>query len=484
MTTENPQGDGPQGQKVDDRRARSIRKRDRLLSLLPLLSPEKATEVRYELQKLEAELGPERPDFTKAQPDLDRSAAGVNGVGGLMFQTEAPPGAGRMVRVPMYLYDANFTQLSFQAPEVGPMVVTSSGANQVDESNPSVIVTMPNDPSGRRVLSGFQFRSPVIEWARLRVVGLETCQVQTVYGGQAPANQILAPSPLPTSPVNVDGYDVGPGSGETGRYNPYAVTGPAPPVMPVPNPDNGAGFAINPLVWGPALFNTVGLPVGFVVNLGVVEIGSSASLTFVFRNEPGAGARDFISKSFFTVDISDNTPSAPTALWIAAAGFVPVFRGVVITFTPTSLGPYSGLIEYVLEDNVSKAQYRLRIGITATVVQNRYYNNGKLYLLLKNLNIGGGANLLSQEGYIDGALYDSRLSHSPGLRALPELTSPNRAFIEAAIVGPQLATMTFSINLLCDVLDDDEFGTYVPGPYGRRDALLRSSVADPNSGVR
>ena len=51
-------------------------------------------------------------------------------------------------------------------------------------------------------------------------------------------------------------------------------------------------------------------------------------------------------------------------------------------------------------------------------------------------------------------------------------------------MGPELTTMTFSINLLCDILDDDEFGTYVPGPYGRRDALLRSSVSDPNSGVR
>ena len=489
MTTENPQGNGSQGQKADDRRARSIRKRDRLLSLLPLLSPEKATEVRYELQKLEAELGPERPDFTKAQPDLDRSAAGVNGVGGLMFQTEAPPGAGRMVRVPMYLYDANFTQLSFQAPEVGPMVVTSVGANQVDESNPSVIVTMPNDLSGRRVLSGFLFRSPLIEWARLRVVGLETCQVQTVYGGQAPANQISSPSPLPDSPVNVDGYDVGPGSGETGRYDPYAVTVP-PPVMPVPNPfdPTAPAFPPDPIYWGPAIFNVNGPFVGFVVDLGSVELGSSASFTFVFRNEAGPNpAKNFVSKSSFSPDITDNAPAAPVVGWIPASGFaVPSLRFVTVTFTPTSLGLYSGLVEYELLDpgKLGGAPYRIAIGITAAAVQNRYYTNGKLYLLLKNLNIGGGANLLSQEGYIDGALYDSRLSHSPGLRALPELTSPNRAFIEAAIVGPQLATMTFSINLLCDVLDDDEFGTYVSGPYGRRDALLRSSVADPNSGVR
>jgi hypothetical protein len=479
MTTENPQGDGPQGQKADDRRARSIRKRDRLLSLLPLLSPEKATEVRYELQKLEAELGPERPDFTKAQPDLDRSAAGVNGVGGLMFQTEAPPGAGRMVRVPMYLYDANFTQLSFQAPEVGPMVVTSSGANQVDESNPSVIVTMPNDPSGRRVLSGFLFRSPVIEWARLRVVGLETCQVQTVYGGQAPANQISSPSPLPDSPVNVDGYDVGPGSGATGRYDPYAVVPlplpPAPiPPSALPIPPGGpppASFVFPNFSFGPNQ-----------LNFGVVEVGESLSLQFTFSN-PGALLKDFVTKAKFPAlaPFSDDAPSAPVSNWIVGGGSVTVS----VSFAPTSVGTFTATLSYDLKDaGAPNPEVRFYVTVVGTAVQNRYYNNGKLYLLLKNLNIGGGANLLSQEGYIDGALYDSRLSHSPGLRALPELTSPNRAFIEAAIVGPQLATMTFSINLLCDVLDDDEFGTYVPGPYGRRDALLRSSVADPNSGVR
>jgi hypothetical protein len=485
MTTENPQGGGPQGQRASDRRARSIRKRDRLLSLLPLLSPEKAEDVRYELQKLDAEIGPDRPDFTKSQPDLDRSAAGVNGVGGLMFQTEAPPGAGRMVRVPLYLYDANFTQLSFQAPEVGPMVLTSNGANQVDETNPTVIVTMPNDPSGRRVLSGFLFRSPVIEWARLRVVGLETCQVQTVYGGQAPANQILAPSPLPTSPVNVDGYDVGPGSGETGRYNPYAVTHSPPIAIPIQLVVDNGGWpaqwqvaftqATPPVLLAPSLPSPI-------LDFGVVESGSPAvtlQVTISSQNKQ----IDLLSKNWSVSNFSDDAVVGPAFVTNALPGTTVVN----ITFTPPSgAGSFFGSLRLRLQAAAPAPTdiVDLFISVGATVVQNRYYTNGKLYLLLKNFNIGGGANLLSQEGYIDGALYDSRLAHSPGLRALPELTSPNRAFIEAAVVGPELTTMTFSINLLCDILDDDEFGTYVPGPYGRRDALLRSSVSDPNSGVR
>ena len=365
------------------------------------------------------------------------------------------------------------------------MVVTSSGANQVDESNPSVIVTMPNDPSGRRVLSGFLFRSPVIEWARLRVVGLETCQVQSVYGGQAPANQISSPSPLPTSPIDVDGYDVGPGSGETGRYDPYAVTHSPPVPVPVQLVVDNGGW---PLQWQVA-FTQASPPVLGVgalpspsLDFGIVEAGSSP-ITLQVTVSSLNKQIDLLSKVWSVSNYSDDAVVGPAFVVNAAPGT----RVVNITFTPpNSAGLFSGTLRLRLQA-VAPAPadiVDLFIAVSATVVQNRYYNNGKLYLLLKNLNIGGGANLLSQEGYIDGALYDSRLSHSPGLRALPELTSPNRAFIEAAIVGPQLATMTFSINLLCDVLDDDEFGTYVPGPYGRRDALLRSSVADPNSGVR
>ena len=62
--------------------------------------------------------------------------------------------------------------------------------------------------------------------------------------------------------------------------------------------------------------------------------------------------------------------------------------------------------------------------------------------------------------------------------------SPNQAFIEAAIVGPQLATMTFSLNLLCEDLEDEDVGVPAPGPYARRDALMRSDVDTPNSKVR
>jgi len=471
---------GKNGDSSEGRRAALIRKRNRLQTLLPLLSTEKARDVRYELQKLNAKLGPQKAAFAKPQADLTASASGVNGVGGLVFQAQSPPGAGRLVRVPFYLYDANFTQLSFQAPEVGPMVFTGAGPNQLDEANPTINVTMPNDPSGRRVLSGFQFRTPVVDWARLRVVGLETCQIQSVYGGRAPANQILGPSPLPSSPVPVDGYDGGPGSGATGRYNPFSTARVPPPPGSTTLVFNGGGW---PVVWQNPAFTATPppVPVGVsptpTLDFGVVSLGDgpvTLQVSIFSLNQPLA----LQSKTWSVAGFTDDATVGP--------GFVPNGGTTVvnITFTPTVAGSFQGTLTLRLLGQTSTDIVDLAISVGVTVVQNRYYNNGKLYLLLKNLSVGGGANLLSQEGYIDGALYDSRLQHTPGLRAMPELKSPNRAYIEAAVVGPQLTSMTFSVNLLCDIMEDTEYGVVTPGPYARREALLRSSVSTPNSDVR
>ena len=65
-----------------------------------------------------------------------------------------------------------------------------------------------------------------------------------------------------------------------------------------------------------------------------------------------------------------------------------------------------------------------------------------------------------------------------------ELASPDRAFIEAAVVGPPLASLTFSINLVCDVLADRDYGDPSAGPYGRDGALDRFEVSTPNTVVR
>jgi len=452
-----------------------VRKRARLQSLLPLVSTDKAVDVRYEIALLDQKLGPTKPAYAKPQPELESSASGVNGVAGLMFEVQAPPGQGRLVRVPLYLYSANFTQLSFQAPQVGPMVITGAGSNQVDETNPTVIVTMPNDPSGRRVLSGFSFRTPVMEWAKLRVVGLEVTQVHSVYGGGAIPYTAGVPGPVPASPVRANFYDVGPGSGATGRYNSFAVKIDPPPALPT---TQGAFvFPPNDPAWGPGPAG--GFPVlPRSLSFGYVEVGTSVTLSVTFSNVGSGG--QFANLAFAILPDPEFTMNAvPGVTQVPPAGTTTIN----FTFTPSSFGLTSSVIELWWQRS-SNPPVIVRIPMIGFGAPNNYYKNGQLYLLVKNLSVGGGANLLSQDGYIDATIYDARTSDYAGLRAYPELVSPNRASIDVAVVGPQLASLTFSINLVCDVLADREYGDPNPGPYSRDGALARLESVTPNTVVR
>ena len=112
------------------------------------------------------------------------------------------------------------------------------------------------------------------------------------------------------------------------------------------------------------------------------------------------------------------------------------------------------------------------------------FQGGIVYVLVKNLNVGGGANLLSQEGFVDSMYYDSRVAGFAGLRAYPKLLSPNRAFIEVAFSGQALTGVTFSMNLLCDMREDTEYGTYNPGPYNRSATMRRMDVDQSNEELR
>jgi hypothetical protein len=117
-------------------------------------------------------------------------------------------------------------------------------------------------------------------------------------------------------------------------------------------------------------------------------------------------------------------------------------------------------------------------------------------LLVKNLSVGGAANLFLQSGYSDAAVYSASVPEFSGLRDTPILKSPNTASVAAAVsmvtygspvppapVGsPGLyalglfftrAAISFSLSAVCEILDDKDFGAHVPGPYARRDAIGR-----------
>lgn len=102
-------------------------------------------------------------------------------------------------------------------------------------------------------------------------------------------------------------------------------------------------------------------------------------------------------------------------------------------------------------------------------------------LICKDLKIGGGANLLTHEDFGDAAIYDAAQPEFCGLRDYPLLKSPNVATVQVAVVGALTgnagangsSNLDFACSLLCEVLQDDTYGSSIPGPYARGAAMSR-----------
>ena len=307
----------------------------RLELLLRLSSGDRARDIRYELDKLYLQVGKVEihPSPESMLKNVAASAAGVNGIGGLRFEANAPPGIGRLVAIPLYLYELDNqptfpSDLAAKPPKTGwTTVTTGAGALQPDEANPTVIVNIPpfatDGITANRKVTGLYFRSPILEWATVRIVGF---QVSTKA------------CPLPE----------------------FIQDLPDPALIPIPT---GGVFNNNALI--PQL----------------------------------------------------------------------------------------------------------------------YTSNQRPTLLVRSLNVGGSANLFPQGEYADATVYSSLIPEYAGLRDNPILVSPNRVTLTAAVVGVPYTSMTFTLQLIVDVLDDTTFGQHQPGPYARRGAQGRTPSIDTTAYV-
>lgn len=108
-------------------------------------------------------------------------------------------------------------------------------------------------------------------------------------------------------------------------------------------------------------------------------------------------------------------------------------------------------------------------------------------LLVKDLQIGGGATLFVHEDFANASIYSTKNDSFSGLRDYPLVKSPNVAQVAVALFqnsagaapsaansyADQATQVVFSCNLVCEILQDDNYGSHIPGPYARKGAMVR-----------
>jgi len=175
-------------------------------------------------------------------------------------------------------------------------------------------------------------------------------------------------------------------------------------------------------------------------------------------------------------DTTANT-SVPTVGYVSPAGTaneVNIANGAVITLKTPKI---SWAEIRVVGFEVDMQGTNFAIGGTQALVSNSI---PAPKLIVSDLKIGGGANLFTHEDYADAQIYSSESKDICGLRSYPVLNSPNQAQVDAAAVGVMTslagsAGITFTCNLICEIISDDEYGSHLPGPYARGQAIARRS---------
>jgi len=137
-----------------------VEKKQQLEAALPMVDDNKAMLIEARLDKIEIQL--ER-EIARAQAVGNaaaiEAAMGLNGMGGLSFQAEAPAGVGRLVRLPFY-------------PDQGATgYITGSGTAALTTTIPTIGATIPSNYGTS--LASFVMKTPAISWALLRIVGFE-----------------------------------------------------------------------------------------------------------------------------------------------------------------------------------------------------------------------------------------------------------------------------------------------------------------------
>lgn len=131
---------------------------------------------------------PSVPSYLSAQTKINQ--AYVDGVGGLQFTVQSPPGVGRLIRIPFYLTSGtnNFAALTSlgNTPADVTTSLSAAGATIASSTDPLICA---GPPTSGNVSNTATLFTPQISWATLRVVGFEASVTNAILPS-APVAQI------------------------------------------------------------------------------------------------------------------------------------------------------------------------------------------------------------------------------------------------------------------------------------------------------
>jgi hypothetical protein len=206
-------------------------------------------------------------------------------------------------------------------------------------------------------------------------------------------------------------------------------------------------------------------------------------LSFVAQAPPGIGR--LIRIPFYLQAATAGFQTMAPGVAMAAPG-TSTTCGIIWSAPTAAIG--AGNTAILTTPQISWATLRI-VGFECAVnyPQNNASATGVLTeLCFSDFQIGGGANLFVHEDFAPASIYQSGLDSFSGLRDYPILKSPNTAQVSAQLISGAtglnaiplnvndcLNSLAWSCNLVCEILQDDNYGSHIPGPYARKGAMVR-----------
>ena len=143
--------------------ARILRLRSKLAAQMPLVGPARQKAIQKRIMRIDRILAKSGYTAQKQAASAALAASGIEGIGGLQFTAMAPPGIGRLVRLPFYPVNATLNVVTSTS--------TAATGNTASTTNP-VFIEIPVG-AGVSGNAAHLLQTPQISWATLRIVGFE-----------------------------------------------------------------------------------------------------------------------------------------------------------------------------------------------------------------------------------------------------------------------------------------------------------------------